>query len=58
MTQNELRWLSHFLRRVVTHNHDEVEMLWHLVSKIESQSQCVNIRATGAHNERMDAIQR
>ena len=57
MTKNELQWLSHFLRRVVTHNHDEVEMLWHLVTKIESQSQCVSIRPTGGRDE-LDAIQR
>ena len=57
MTQNELRWLSHFLRRVVTHNHDEITMLWHLVSKIESQSQCASIRATEGRDE-LDAIRR
>ena len=58
MTKNELLWLSNFLRRVVTHNPDEQAMLFHLVKQIELQSRCVNIRATGAHNERMDAIQR
>lgn len=58
MTKNELRWLSHFLRRVVTHNPDEQQMLFHLVKQIESQSQCVSIRATEAHDDRVDANRR
>ena len=37
MTKNELQWLSHFLRRVVTHNQTEIEVLWNLVTKIETQ---------------------
>ena len=57
MTKNELQWLSHFLRRVVTHNPDEQAMLFHLVRQIESQSQCVSIRATGGRDE-LDAVRR
>ena len=57
MTNNELQWLSHFLRRVVTHNPDEQAMLFHLVKQIESQSRCNSIRPTGGRDE-LDAIQR
>jgi len=37
MTLNEMRWLSHFLRRVVTHDPTEQEMLVRLVTRIEQQ---------------------
>jgi len=51
MTKNDLQWLSHFLRRVVTHNQTEIEVLWQLVNQIETQlaaqSRCVSTRATG-----------
>jgi hypothetical protein len=54
MTNNDLQWLSHFLRRVVTHNPAEIEQLWRLVTKIESQlhaqSQCAATRPTGVHD--------
>lgn len=35
MTRNDLLWLSHFLRRVVTHDQTEIEQLWRLVGQIE-----------------------
>lgn len=51
MTKNDLQWLSHFLRRVVTHNPTEVEQLWRLVNQIETQiaaqSRCAATRPTG-----------
>lgn len=37
MTRNDLLWLSHFLRRVVTHDQTEIEQLWRLVAQIEKQ---------------------
>lgn len=37
MTRNDLLWLSHFLRRVVTHDQIEIEQLWRLVNQIEKQ---------------------
>lgn len=37
MTRNDLLWLSHFLRRVVTHDQMEIEQLWRLVNQIEKQ---------------------
>ena len=36
MTRNDLQLLSHFLRRVVTHDPTEVQHLWRLVTMIES----------------------
>lgn len=57
MTKNELLWLSHFLRRVVTHNPDEQQMLFHLVKQIESQSRCGSTRPMGGRDE-LGAIQR
>lgn len=57
MTKNELQWLSHFLRRVVTHNPDEQAMLFHLVKQIELQSRCVSTRPTGGRDE-LDAVGR
>jgi len=39
MTKNDLLWLSHFLRRVVTHDQREIEQLWRLVTMIEN---CAN----------------
>lgn len=35
MTRNDLLWLSHFLRRVVTHDQTEIEQLWRLMGQIE-----------------------
>lgn len=37
MTRNDLQWLSHFLRRVVTHDPREIEQLWRLVTMIENE---------------------
>ena len=36
MTRNDLQLLSHFLRRVVTHDPTEIQHLWRLVTMIES----------------------
>ena len=58
MTKNDLLWLSHFLRRVVTHNTTEVDVLWRLVSQIEAQlnaapTQSGTTLRTVAHDERI-----
>lgn len=36
MTRNDLQLLSHFLRRVVTHDPTEIQHLWRLVTMIEN----------------------
>lgn len=58
MTKNDLLWLSHFLRRVVTHNTTEVDVLWRLVGQIEAQlnaapSRCDTTLRMVAHDDRI-----
>ena len=43
MTKNDLLWLSHFLRRVVTHDQREIEQLWRLVTMIENAANAPSV---------------